>query len=118
MYQFGHYFSREVCCHLAKSVPSNLLMFRVSWVVAAVDSMMNVDTPARLFRNLWQVRLNLCRTESQQTSPISDRRPVSKNDPRRMLMNATNLEKRRCRYDMLITREAQNLEKQRGSCVE
>ena len=33
-------------------------------------------------------------------------------------MNTTNLEERRCKYDVLITREAQNLKEHRGSCME
>ena len=33
-------------------------------------------------------------------------------------MNTTNLEKRRCRCDVLITKEAQNLKENRGSCMD
>ena len=55
--------------------------------------------------------------ESLRKSPISDRRLVSKNDPRRMPMDATILEERRCRCVMLITSEAQILKEHRDSCV-
>ena len=98
--------TRRVCCHVKMSVPLNLLMVWMSWVVNAVGSMMNADVPAHLFSYLRYMRMNLCRTGSWRKSSISDRRRISKGDPRKKPINVANLEECRCRCDMLITREA------------
>ena len=71
---------------------------------------MNADTQARLIKIIRYMRRDLRQTESWHKSPILHRRPaVSKYYPRRMPMNAMKLEEYRCRFVVLIMREAQNL---------
>ena len=88
--------ARRVRYHAMKSVPSNLMMLRMSWMVAAVDSMMNVDFEAHLFRNLREMRMDLRRTRLWRKSQS---RTIKLSLP----MNAMTLEKRRCRCDVFMS---------------
>ena len=58
------------------------------------------------------------RTESWRKSPISDSGTVSKDDSRRMPINATSLDERRYTCDLLIASGTRNLKEHGNLCVQ
>ena len=62
--------------------------------------------------------IDLRRTESWRKYPISDNGTESKDDSRKMPMNATSLEERRFKCDLLITSGTRKLKEHRSLCLQ